>query len=51
MNNKLTDLAIEILLINKDIPLRIDYSKEDPLYRFNIDDTTGFVNAFNWLFE
>ena len=43
MSNKLTDLAIETLLIEKDIPFRIDYSKEDPLYRFNIDDFDIYV--------
>lgn len=48
MSNKLTDLAIEILLINKDIPHRIDYSKEDPLYRFNIDDFSVYVFEQTW---
>ena len=48
MGTKLTDLAIEILLINKDIPLRIDYSKEDPLYRFNIDDFSVYVFEQTW---
>lgn len=41
-------MAIEILLINKDIPLRIDYSKEDPLYRFNIDDFSVYVFEQTW---
>lgn len=48
MSNKLTDLAIEVLLIEKDIPHRIDYSKEDPLYRFNIDDFSVYVFEQTW---
>ena len=48
MGTKLTDLAIEILLINKDIPNRIDYSKEDPLYRFNINDFSIYVFEQTW---
>ena len=48
MSNKLTDLAIEVLLVEKDIPLRIDYSKEDPLYRFNINDFSVYVFEQTW---
>ena len=48
MSNKLTDLAIETLLIEKDIPFRIDYSKEDPLYRFNIDDFDIYIFSQTW---
>ena len=48
MSNKLTDLAIEALLIEKDIPFRIDYSKEDPLYRFNINDFSIYVFEQTW---
>lgn len=48
MSNKLTNLAIEILLIEKDIPFRINYSKEDPLYRFNIDDFDIYVFSQTW---
>ena len=48
MNNKLTDLAIEVLLVEKDIPLRIDYSKEDPLYRFNINDFSVYIFEQTW---
>ena len=48
MSNKLTDLAIEVLLVEKDIPLRIDYSKEDPLYRFNINDFSVYIFEQTW---
>lgn len=48
MSNKFTDLAIEILLIEKDIPYRIDYSKEEPLYRFNINDFSIFIFEQLW---
>lgn len=48
MSNKLTDLAIEVLLVEKDIPFRIDYSKEDPLYRFNIDDFSVYIFEQTW---
>ena len=48
MNNKLTDLAIEVLLVEKDIPFRIDYSKEDPLYRFNINDFSVYIFEQTW---
>ena len=48
MSNKLTDLAIETLLIEKDIPFRIDYSKEDPLYKFNIDDFDIYIFSQTW---
>lgn len=48
MSNKLTDLAIETLLIEKDIPFRINYSKEEPLYRFNIDDFDICIFSQTW---
>ena len=48
MSNKLTDLAIEVLLVEKDIPLRIDYLKEHPLYRFNIDDFSVYIFEQTW---
>lgn len=48
MSNKLTDLAIEVLLIEKDIPFRINYSKEDPLYRFNINDFSVYIFEQTW---
>ena len=48
MSNKLTDLAIETLLIEKDIPFRIDYSKEDPLYRLSIDDFDIYIFSQTW---
>lgn len=48
MSNKLTDLAIEVLLVEKDIPLRIDYLREDPLYRFNINDFSIYTFEQTW---
>lgn len=48
MNNKLIDLAISILSIEKDMQLRIDYSKEIPLYRFNINDFSIYIFEQTW---
>ena len=43
MSNKLTDTALDLLLIEKDILYRMDYSKEDKHFRISVDDFDMFI--------
>ena len=48
MNNKLVDMAIEVLLINNDLPYRINWKNEEPLYKFSIDDFSIYAFEQTW---
>ena len=48
MSNKFTDTALDILLIEKDILYRMDYSKEDKHFRISVDDFDMFIFPQTW---
>lgn len=48
MSNKLTDTALDLLLIEKDILYRMDYSKENKHFRVGVDDFTMYIFEQTW---
>lgn len=48
MSNKLTDTALDLLMIEKDLLYRIDYSKEDKHFRISVDDFDMFIFPQTW---
>lgn len=48
MSNKLTDTALDLLLIEKDILYRMDYSKEDKHFRISVDDFAMYIFEQTW---
>lgn len=48
MSNKLTDTALDLLLIEKDILYRMDYSKEDKHFRVGVNDFDMSIFEQTW---
>lgn len=48
MSNKLTETALDLLLIEKDILYRMDYSKEDKHFRISVDDFAMYIFEQTW---
>lgn len=48
MSNKFTDTALDLLLIEKDILYRMDYSKEDKHFRISVDDFAMYIFEQTW---
>ena len=48
MSNKLTETALDLLLIEKDILYRMDYSKEDKHFRVGVDDFAMYIFEQTW---
>ena len=48
MSNKLTDTSLDLILIEKDILYRMDYSKEDKHFRVGVDDFDMFIFPQTW---
>ena len=48
MSNKLTETALDLLLIEKDILYRMDYSKEDKHFRVSVDDFAMYIFEQTW---
>ena len=48
MSNKLTKLALDLLLIERDLPWRLDHSKDDPRYPPTVDDFEVRVFEQTW---
>ena len=48
MSNKLTDTALDLLMIEKDLLYRMDYSKEDKHFRIGFDDFDMFIFPQTW---
>lgn len=48
MSNKFTDTALDLLMIEKDILSRIDYSKENKHFRVSVDDFAMNIFEQTW---
>ena len=48
MSNKFTDTALDLLMIEKDILSRIDYSKENKHFRISVDDFAMNIFEQTW---
>lgn len=48
MSNKITDTALDLLMIEKDILSRIDYSKENKHFRVSVDDFAMNIFEQTW---
>lgn len=48
MSNKLTDTALDLLMIEKDLLYRMDYSKEDKHFRVGFDDFDMCIFEQTW---
>ena len=48
MSNKFTDTALNLLMIEKDILSRIDYSKENKHFRVSVDDFAMNIFEQTW---
>lgn len=48
MSNKLTDTALDLLMIEKDLLYRMDYSKEDKHFRVSFDDFAMYIFEQTW---